>query len=207
MFAGSTAASLGASSALLGSRGGLLLTAAIAVHEVGHYAAAHRVGAAKSGPVVLAPIGGLVVVDDAVLESDPRREIAVIAAGPLAGALLTWSALAVFEASGSAWALGLAWLSAILNVVNLVPVGWLDGGRLAALAGRDPWRWRWSWTLGALPVHPLLSLTFLLATAFRPDARAGRCPAPLRRLAALAFAVAVALNVGGLAIAASEVLT
>ncbi|MCP9491667.1 MAG: hypothetical protein MSC31_17610 [Solirubrobacteraceae bacterium MAG38_C4-C5] len=110
---------------------------------MGHYALARVGGVAVSSPIVVVPLGGYVVVDGARLDRNPRAEASVVTAGPLAGAL---AAVSVAWASNSTWSETFVHVSLWVNVLNLLPVGALDGGRLARLAGLHP---AVGWAVGA----------------------------------------------------------
>lgn len=143
-----------------------VLAAAVLTHELGHYAVARVGGVAVSSPIVVLPPGGYVVVDGARLDRNPRAEASVVAAGPLAGAL---AAVAAAWASNSAWAGTFVHVSLLVNALNLLPVGALDGGRLARLAGLHP---AVGWVIGAPAAmwNPWL-LTAIVPAALLDDRR------------------------------------
>lgn len=126
----------------------VVLLASVVAHEIGHCAAAHRVGG-SADQVVLWPFGGLVQVH---LAHDPRDELLTALFGPavnlavclLAAAPLLLaeqeSAAALFnpllppigDATGLTLTVALqlvAWINWVLVLVNLLPAFPLDGAR------------------------------------------------------------------------------
>lgn len=119
-----------------------LMVVAIAVHEAGHRFALNSTGRPSS--MLIAPLGGMVRADDGL-----PLTAAVAAAGPAASIVLAaaaWALAAAVSGLGST-AEGLlrllAWFSAVVGVLNMVPVFPLDGGQfVAALIRRAPERTR-----------------------------------------------------------------
>lgn len=54
-------------------------------------------------------------------------------AGPLANAMLVWLAILAHYATGAAWAYTVGSANLFLLIVNLLPLPWLDGGKVIAL--------------------------------------------------------------------------
>ena len=158
------ALSLAVSAVVLGPLVGVELCLALLVHETGHYLVARLAGLARSGPLVVGPLGGLVLVAPATHRRAQRAEAAIIAAGPLMGVAAGWGAYAVFAAAGDPRFAVFAVISLWLNALNLLPVGGLDGGRLAALAGL-PRPFGLALGAGAALVQPLALAVILPALA------------------------------------------
>jgi Zn-dependent protease len=100
--------------------------ALILVHEVGHYVEAKRQGLSPSLPVFIPFLGAYVAIKDAPF--DPWRNALVSLAGPIAGGIGALGAFLAGEALDSRLLLALAYAGFFLNLINLVPVGFLDGG-------------------------------------------------------------------------------
>lgn len=101
----------------------------ILVHELGHYLEARRLGLRPSLPVFIPFLGAYVAIKDARL--NPWQHARVALAGPVAGALGAAACLAAAEAAGSRLLSALAYTGFLLNLFNLLPVGFLDGGQIA----------------------------------------------------------------------------
>jgi Zn-dependent protease len=63
-------------------------------------------------------------------------------AGPIAGTFASLVALQIFKWTDSPLYLFVALLGFILNLVNLIPIGMLDGGRISAAVTK------WMWVIG-----------------------------------------------------------
>lgn len=104
---------------------GFLLS--IYVHEIGHVAALRRLGIAASAPMFVPGLGAFVRMKQ--YPATVREDARVGLAGPiwgLAAALACWGAGA---ALASDLLLAVAQTGAWINLLNLIPLGPLDGGR------------------------------------------------------------------------------
>lgn len=158
LTAASIAATLPICALIFGWPISVLLAAVVLAHELGHFAAGRIGGVVLFAPVLVLPLGGFVLMDADKLKSNPRAEATVIAAGPVAGGL---TALAVTVLCDGPWTAAFVQVSIWLNLVNLLPVGALDGGRLARLVGLPR---TVGWVIGAPAAvwNPLL-LTAIVA--------------------------------------------
>ena len=100
----------------------------ILVHEMGHYVEAKRQGLNPALPVFLPFLGAYVALRN--VPFDPWRNALVSLAGPVTGGIGAGALLAAGEAQDSRFLLALAYVGFFLNLFNLVPVGFLDGGHL-----------------------------------------------------------------------------
>jgi Zn-dependent protease len=107
---------------------GIGLVLLILIHELGHYLEAKRQGLNVSLPVFIPFIGAYVALRD--VPFDPWRNAKVALAGPVLGGIGSLAVFAAGEASDSRLLLALAYTGFFLNLVNLVPIGILDGGRI-----------------------------------------------------------------------------
>ena len=98
----------------------------ILVHELGHYLEARRQGLHPALPVFIPFLGAYVAIKDAPF--DPWRNGLVSIAGPIAGGLASLATLAAGEQLDSRLLLALAYSGFFLNLFNLIPIGFLDGG-------------------------------------------------------------------------------
>ena len=101
----------------------------ILVHELGHFVEARRQGLNVSLPVFIPFLGAYVAIKDARL--NPWQHAKIALAGPLTGALGAAVVLAAGEARDSDFLRALAYAGFLLNLFNLIPIGFLDGGQIA----------------------------------------------------------------------------
>jgi Zn-dependent protease len=102
--------------------------ALILVHELGHYVEARRQGLKPGLPVFIPFLGAYVAMKN--VPFDPWRNALVSLAGPVAGGLGALAALALGESLDSDLLRALGYAGFFLNLINLLPVGFLDGGHV-----------------------------------------------------------------------------
>jgi Zn-dependent protease len=107
---------------------GIGLVLLILIHELGHYLEARRQGLNVSLPVFIPFLGAYVALRN--VPFDPWRNAKVALAGPILGGVGALAVFAAGEASDSRLLLALAYTGFFLNLINLVPIGILDGGRI-----------------------------------------------------------------------------
>lgn len=109
----------------------------IFVHECGHLLAAKRIGLRVGAPVFLPFMGAIIALKEA-----PRNawiEAQVGLGGPLLGTVGAVACEGIFRASGNPLFRALAYTGLFLNLFNLAPIGFLDGGRI--VTALSPWLW------------------------------------------------------------------
>jgi Zn-dependent protease len=110
------------------------------IHEIGH-AVVIRAKGLRAGFLVFIPfIGGAVTLRD-----QPRTaydDALIGLAGPAAGTAASLGCLQVYKWTADPLWLLIAFLGFILNLLNLLPIGMLDGGRISAAITK------WMWLLG-----------------------------------------------------------
>jgi len=112
---------------LYGAKFGVGFAILILVHEMGHYIDIKRRGLPAEMPVFLPGLGAYVAWT--ALGVTVRTRAFVSLAGPLAGCIgAAVCAVLWLQTRDGLW-IGLASLSALLNVLNLIPVWVLDGGQ------------------------------------------------------------------------------
>ncbi|OMF99371.1 site-2 protease family protein [Paenibacillus sp. FSL R7-0337] len=112
------------------------------VHEIGHVIAAKRIGLPVSAPLFIPFMGALITMKKQPL--DAREEAYVAFGGPILGSI---GALIVFGAAyyyHSPLLYSLAYIGFFLNLINLLPIHPLDGGRIATAVTR------WLWLVGLI---------------------------------------------------------
>ncbi len=124
----------------------------IFVHECGHLVAARRMGLNVGAPVFIPFMGAFIALKEA-----PRNawvESVVGIGGPLLGTAGAAACYLIYLATGQPIFRALAFTGYFLNLFNLAPVGFLDGGRI--VTALSPWLW----VLGYAIVIPLLITHF-----------------------------------------------
>jgi Zn-dependent protease len=107
------------------------------IHECGHLLAAKRFGLKVSAPMFVPFIGALILLKEA-----PRNawvESVVGIGGPLLGSAGALLCEGLYLATGNLMFRSLAYSGFFLNLFNLMPVGFLDGGRI--VTALSPWLW------------------------------------------------------------------
>ncbi len=128
---------------LWGWKFGLGFALLIFIHEMGHFIDIKRRGLPAELPVFVPFLGAFVKWN--ALGISLRTRAAVSLAGPLAGGLGCLACLVLWWKTGQPLWAGLAWIGALMNLLNLLPVWILDGaGATNALDKSDRW-----WLLGA----------------------------------------------------------
>jgi Zn-dependent protease len=177
------------------------------LHELGHVIQLRREGVPASAPMFIPFLGA--VISAKSLGDDAAAEARVGLAGPILGSIATLVPLGIWLATGEEFWQALAFIGFFLNLLNLLPVLPLDGGR--AMAALSPWVWFAGFAgLIALTVlfpNPILLLVLLFGgveTWHRwkarntPEGQAyNRIPAGTRALVAATYlALVAALAVG-----------
>jgi len=113
--------------------------ALILIHELGHFFEARRQGLKASLPRFIPFLGAYVMIKDSPV--NPWRNSLVALAGPAAGGVGSLAFWVWGEAMDSQLMVALAYAGFLLNLINLIPVGILDGGavwRSIQIARRVP---------------------------------------------------------------------
>jgi Zn-dependent protease len=113
---------------LWGWQFGVGVTALILIHELGHYVEARRLGLHPHWPVFLPFLGAYVAFKSEHLTPWKLARIAI--AGPLVGSIGAAVFWGIGEADGSRLLQALGYFGFLINLFNLVPIGFLDGGQL-----------------------------------------------------------------------------
>lgn len=118
---------IGIYSAAFGWKFGVGFAALILVHEMGHYIDVRRRGLPAEMPVFLPGFGAYVRWQAMGVSLEVRSFVSL--AGPFAGLLAALACMLWWKSGGSRIAMALAHASALLNILNLIPVWVLDGGQ------------------------------------------------------------------------------
>ena len=140
----------------------------IFVHECGHLLAAKRVGLKVGAPVFIPFMGAFIALKEAPRNAWIEAQVGI--GGPLLGAAGAAVCDGIHLATGNPLFRALAYTGFFLNLFNLAPVGFLDGGRI--VTALSPWLWIVGIAVVAamLVAHPnfilLLILIFSLPRVF-----------------------------------------
>lgn len=138
----------------------------ILIHEVGH-AVVIRAKGLRAGMMVFIPfIGGAVTIKDQPRSAYDDAQIGL--AGPIAGTFASLIVLQMYKWTNAPTYLAIAAAGFAVNLLNLLPIGMLDGGRISAAVTK------WMWVLGGAALiykvakqpNPLM-LVVLLLVAFQ----------------------------------------
>jgi len=133
------------------------------IHEIGH-AVVIRAKGLRAGFMVFIPfVGGAVTIKD-----QPRTvydDALIGLAGPAAGTAASLICLQLYKWNGDPRYLLIATVGFVLNLLNLLPIGMLDGGRISAAVTK------WMWLFGGAAVvwkvidqpNPLVVIIAILA--------------------------------------------
>jgi Zn-dependent protease len=107
------------------------------IHEMGHVIQLRREGVEASAPIFIPFVGAVIAAKS--MGEDAAAEARVGLAGPILGTAGTLVPLAIWLATGSDLWRALAYIGFFINLINLMPVLPLDGGRAMAVLGPLVW--------------------------------------------------------------------
>jgi Zn-dependent protease len=122
------------------------------VHEMGHVIQLRREGVPASAPLFIPFMGAVVGMKQA--PKDAAMEARVGLAGPILGSIGCLVPLALYDATGNNLFRALAFTGFFLNLINLLPVLPLDGGRAMAALSPAMWVVGFVLLLGIMLVYP-----------------------------------------------------
>ena len=118
---------------IFGWRYGLGISACILIHEMGHFIDIKRRGLPAEMPVFLPGLGAYVRWTG--LGVTPRQISQISLAGPLAGWIAAAVCFLIYVQTGDPLWAALARTGAVLNILNLIPIWVLDGGKAIGVLG------------------------------------------------------------------------
>ncbi len=129
--------SVGAYALVFGWRYAVGIVAMLFLHEMGHYIAAVRRGMRVRLPMFIPFAFAWVTLED--MPHDAETEAYIGLAGPMLGSVAAIGAYFLARDSGSQWLLAVAYTGFFINLVNLIPLPPLDGGRVTAVLSPRVW--------------------------------------------------------------------
>ena len=109
----------------------------IFVHECGHLLAAKRLGLKVGAPVFIPFMGAFIALKEAPRNAWIEAQVGI--GGPMLGTVGAGVCELIHVATGNQMFGALAYTGFFLNLFNLMPVGFLDGGRI--VTALSPWMW------------------------------------------------------------------
>jgi len=178
----------------------------IFVHECGHLIAAKRIGLKVGAPVFIPFMGALIALKEAPRNAWIEAQVGI--GGPLLGTVGAAVCELIYLATGNLMYRGLAYTGFFLNLFNLAPIGFLDGGRI--VTALSPWLWLVGFAIMAAMMFQhfnfivVLILIFSLPrlfSLFRPKSETERryfevTPVQRWTMAALYFGLIILLVLG-----------
>jgi Zn-dependent protease len=128
----------------------------ILVHECGHLLAARRVGLDVGAPVFIPFMGAFIALKEAPRDAWIESQVAI--GGPLLGTLGAVACDGIYLLTGNPLFRALAYTGFLLNLFNLAPIGFLDGGRI--VTALSPWLWLVGLAIGGVLL--VMQFNFLL---------------------------------------------
>jgi Zn-dependent protease len=109
----------------------------IFIHECGHLIAAKRLGLKVGAPVFIPFMGALIALKEAPRNAWIEAKVGI--GGPLLGTVGAVLCELIYFTTGNLMFRALAYTGFFLNLFNLAPTGFLDGGRI--VTALSPWLW------------------------------------------------------------------
>ncbi len=129
--------SIGVYALVFGWRYAVGFVAMLFIHEMGHYAAARQRGLRVSLPMFIPFAFAWVKLEDTPHDAETDAYVAL--AGPMVGTLGALAAYFIARNDGSQWLLAVSYAGFFINLVNLIPLPPLDGGRITAVLSPRIW--------------------------------------------------------------------
>src|SRR6266571_5966343 len=109
----------------------------ILVHECGHLIAAKRIGLKVGAPVFIPFMGAFIALKEAPRNAWIEAQVGI--GGPLLGTVGAVGCYGLYLATANPLFRALCYTGLFLNLFNLAPIGFLDGGRI--VTALSPWLW------------------------------------------------------------------
>jgi Zn-dependent protease len=129
--------SVGAYALVFGWRYAVGIVAMLFLHEMGHYLAAVQRGLRVRLPMFIPFAFAWVTLEDTPHDAETEAYIGL--AGPMLGTVAAIGAYFLARNDGSRWLLAVSYTGFLLNLINLIPLPPLDGGRVTAVLSPRIW--------------------------------------------------------------------
>ncbi|MBC7665859.1 MAG: site-2 protease family protein [Caulobacter sp.] len=129
--------SIGVYAVVFGWRYAVGIVAMLFLHEMGHYIAARQRGLKASLPMFIPFAFAWVKLED--MPHDAETEAYVALAGPMLGTVAAIGAYFLARDDGPSWLLAVAYTGFFINLINMIPLPPLDGGRITTLLSPRIW--------------------------------------------------------------------
>ena len=140
---------------LWGWKFGVGVVVLIFIHELGHFVEARRRGFNAAWPVFIPFLGAYVAIRDARM--NPWQSFWISFAGPLWGGVGSAVIWAIGEQQSSRLLQALGYAGFLLNLFNMLPIGFLDGGSI--------WRAIKTMRVGGTPAKANVAMAAYVALA------------------------------------------
>jgi Zn-dependent protease len=113
------------------------IVAMLFFHEMGHYAAARQRGLRVGLPMFIPFAFAWVKLED--IPHDAETDAYIALAGPMLGTVAAIATYFLARDQGSSWLMAVAYTGFFINLVNMIPLPPLDGGRITAVLSPRIW--------------------------------------------------------------------
>ncbi len=181
----------------------------IFVHECGHLLAARELGLKVGAPVFIPFMGAFIALKEAPKNAWIEAKVGI--GGPVLGTVGATVCVGIYLWTNNPLYLALAHTGFFLNLFNLMPVGFLDGGRIVTAI--SPWLWvagiigtglllfvHFNFLLVLILVISLPRLFSLFRAKTEEEKRYYELPASQRAIMALSYFGLIAFLVVGMAL-------
>ena len=129
--------SMGVYALVYGWRYAVGFVAMLLIHEMGHYVAARQRGIDVGMPTFIPFIGAWVELKNRPHDAETEAYIGL--AGPLLGTVGAIGAYFLARNYGTSWLLAVSYTGFFINLINMIPLPPLDGGRVTAVLSPRIW--------------------------------------------------------------------
>ena len=134
---GSMLIAVGAYAIVFGWRYAVGIVAMLFIHEMGHYAAARQRGLKVRLPMFIPFLFAWTTLED--IPHDAETEAYIGLGGPMLGTVGAIACYFLARNDDVQWLLAVAYTGFFLNLINLIPLPPLDGGRITAVLSPRIW--------------------------------------------------------------------
>ena len=128
---------IGVYAIVFGWRYAVGIVAMLFVHEMGHYLAARQRGVNVGMPTFIPFVGAWIELKQRPHDAETEAYIGL--AGPMLGTVGAIGAYFLARNYGTSWLLAVSYTGFFINLINLIPLPPLDGGRVTAVLSPRIW--------------------------------------------------------------------